>query len=161
MEDSWINSDNVEHIFLYKKFQEVCPFFISIGMTYEQFWRDDVTMTKMYLKAYEIRQKNEIEIDQWNIWKQGMYIYEALCDVSPVLHAFSKKGTKPLPYPKVPYGMEEYEEKLKEKKKEPTKQEVENERLKAQIFFSNWARATKKQFDKKVGENDGHGNRSS
>lgn len=147
MEDSWINSDNVEHIFLYKKFQEVCPFFISIGMTYEQFWRDDVTMTKMYLKAYEIRQKNKIEIDQWNIWKQGMYIYEALCDVSPVLHAFSKKGTKPLPYPEVPYGMEDKKIQIQENK-EPTAQEVENERLKAQIFFSNWARATKKQFNK-------------
>lgn len=147
MEDSWIKSDNVEHIFLYKKFQEVCPFFISIGMTYEQFWRDDVTMTKMYLKAYEIRQKNEIEIDQWNIWKQGMYIYEALCDVSPVLHAFSKKGTKPLPYPEVPYGMEDKKKEI-EKNKETTAQEIENERLKAQIFFSNWARATKKQFNK-------------
>lgn len=74
---------------------------------------------------------------------------------------FQKNGTKPLPYPKVPYGMEEYEQKLKEEKKEPTKQEVENERLKAQIFFSNWARATKKQFDKKVGEKNGDRNRSS
>ena len=44
----------------------------------------------------------------------------------------------------------EYEKKLEEKErnKEPTAQEVENERLKAQIFFSNWARATKKQFQK-------------
>lgn len=119
-------------------------------MTYEQFWREDVTMTKMYLKAYKVKLDREIEMDQWNIWKQGMYIYEALCDVSPVLHAFSKPGTKPLPYPKVPWGMEEYEKKLeeKERKKEPTAQEVENERLKAQIFFSNWARATKKQFQK-------------
>ena len=147
MEDSWINPNNVEHIFLYKKFEELCPFFISIGMTYEQFWRDDVTMTRTYLKAYKMKKKNEIELDQWNMWKQGMYIYEALCDVSPVLHAFSKKGTKPLPYPEVPYGMEEYKRKMEENK-EPTAQEVENERLKAQIFFSNWARATKKQFDK-------------
>lgn len=147
MEDSWVNPNNVERIFLYKKFEELCPFFISIGMTYEQFWRDDVTMTKMYLKAYKMKKKNEIELDQWNMWKQGMYIYEALCDVSPVLHAFSKKGTKPLPYPEVPYGMEDYKRKIEESK-EPTAQEVENERLKAQIFFSNWARATKKQFDK-------------
>ena len=123
---------------------------MSIGMTYEQFWREDVTMTKMYLKAYKVKLDREIEMDQWNIWKQGMYIYEALCDVSPVLHAFSKSGRKPLPYPKVPWGMEEYEKKLEEKErnKEPTAQEVENERLKAQIFFSNWARATKKQFQK-------------
>ena len=147
MEDSWIDTNKAEHIFLYKKFEEICPFFISIGMTYEQFWREDVTMTKMYLKAYRMKQKREIEMDQWNIWKQGMYIYEALCDVSPVLHAFSKKGTKPLPYPEVPYGMEDFKTKIQENK-EPTAQEVENERLKAQVFFSNWARATKKQFNK-------------
>lgn len=147
MEDSLIELDKAEHIFLYKKFEEVCPYFIAMGMTYEQFWKEDVTMTKAYLKAYKMRQ----DIKEWNIWKQGMYIYEALCDVSPVLHAFSKKGTKPLPYSKTPYGYEEYEQKIKqkeEKNKEPNKQEVENERLKAQIFFSNWARAVKKQFNK-------------
>ena len=47
-------------------------------MTYEQFWREDVTMTKMYLKAYKVKLDREIEMDQWNIWKQGMYIYEAI-----------------------------------------------------------------------------------
>ncbi len=114
-------------------------------MTYEQYWYGDVTMTKDYLKAYKIKAKRDDEIEQWNIWKQGMYIYEALCDVSPVLHAFSKKGTKPLPYSEAPYGMEEYKKKLEEKRK-PTKQEVENERLRARIFFLNWAKATKEKF---------------
>ena len=118
-------------------------------MSYEQLWQEDVTMTRMYLKAYKIKQQRKVEMDQWYMWKQGMYIYEALCDVSPILHTFSKNGTKPLPYPKVPWGMEEYEQKIEEKKKEPTKQEIENERLKAQIFFTNWARATKKQFENK------------
>lgn len=147
MEDSWIESNNAEHIFLSKKFEELCPFFISIGMTYEQFWYEDLTIAKMYLKAYRIKQEREIEMDQWHMWKQGMYIYEALCDVSPVLHAFSKSGTKPLPYPEVPYGMDRYKEQIE--KKEPTKQEVENERLKAQIFFNNWEKATRKQFENK------------
>lgn len=147
MEDSWIESNNAEHIFLSKKFEELCPFFISIGMTYEQFWYEDLTIAKMYLKAYRIKQEREIEMDQWHMWKQGMYIYEALCDVSPVLHAFSKSGTKPLPYPEVPYGMDRYKEQIE--KKGPTKQEVENERLKAQVFFDNWARATTKQFENK------------
>lgn len=114
-------------------------------MTYEQFWYGDVTMTKDYLKAYKIKAKRENEIEQWNIWKQGMYIYEALCDVSPVLHAFSKNGTKPLPYSEVPYGMEKYKQEIEENK-EPTEQEKENERLRAIVFFSNWAKATQKQF---------------
>lgn len=146
MEDSLVNLNKVEHIFLSKQFEEVCPFFISIGMTYDQFWKDDVTIATQYLKAYKLKMKRETEITEWNIWKQGMYIYEALCDVSPVLHAFAKQGTKPLPYSKMPYGMEEHEKNINN---EPTEQEVKNERLKAQIFFKNWARATKKQFEKR------------
>ena len=127
-------------------------------MTYEQFWYGDPTITISYIKAYKITQKREVELTDYKIWKQGMYIYEALCDVSPILHAFSKKGTKPLPYPKAPYGYEKNEEEINnsgENNKEYTQQEIENERLKAQIFFNNWARATKKHFEKKEGENNG------
>lgn len=114
-------------------------------------------MAKDYLEAYKIKMDRQIEREQWNIWKQGVYIYEALCDVSPVLHAFSKKGTKPLPFSKAPYGMEEYEDKIKDK--EPTEQEKENERLKAQIFFTNWTKALQKKFKKEVGEENGNNNR--
>ena len=34
-----------------------------------------------------------------------MYIYEAICDASPILHAFAKKGTKPHPYADKPYAL--------------------------------------------------------
>lgn len=71
----------------------------------------------------------------------GMYIYEALCDVSPVLQAFAKKGTKPIPYRTRPYDIGNESKPQAEKD-----QEAENERLKAQLFFRNWARATKKHF---------------
>lgn len=153
MEDSWINSNTVESIFLSKEFEKACPYFISIGMTYEQFWYEDPTIATSYLKAFKIKQKRELEILDYKMWKQGMYIYEALCDVSPILHAFSKKGTKPLPYPSAPYG---YENNQKNndgvKETEHSQQEIINERLKAQIFFSNWARATKKHFEQKEGD---------
>lgn len=145
MEDSWVKPNNVEHIFLLsKEFQKICPFFISIGMTYEQFWYGDLTIAKAYLEAYQMKEKREAEKMQWAMWNQGVYIYEALCDVSPILHAFSKKGTKPLPYPSRPYGMEE-----KKDKEQPTEQNKKIENLKLQVFFSNWARATKKQFENK------------
>lgn len=123
-------------------------------MTYDQFWRDDPTITKYYYKAYIMKEKNKAEINEWRMWKQGVYVYEALCDVSPVLHAFSKKGTKPLPYPEKPYGMEK--EKEKEKTKEEKEREAENERLKATIFFNNWARATQKRFNKGGVEQNGN-----
>ena len=71
----------------------------------------------------------------------GMYIYEAFCDVAPVLHAFAKKGTKPIPYRTEPYPM-----RGEEKTKLESSQEIENERLKAQLFFRNWARSAQKKF---------------
>jgi hypothetical protein len=142
------DTEQVEHIFLYKKFEELCPYFISMGMTYEQFWYGDVSMTKYYIKAFEIKEKREAKNKKWTIWEQGLYIYEALCNVSPILRAFSK-AKKPLPYPTKPYNIEELDnignEKEIKKKKEKKK---EIDIMRAQIFFKNWADATKKKFKK-------------
>lgn len=142
MEDSLIQLDKVEHIFLTEVFEKVCPIYIAIGMSYEQFWRDDPTMVIMYRKSNKIIQ----EKTKWNNWEQGMYTYEALCKVSPVLHAFAKNGTKPQPFSKKPYGIEQFKEEEEEEKVNQEKV-VENERLKAQVFFNNWYRATKAHFE--------------
>lgn len=116
---------------------------MSIGMTYEEFWEKDPTITRFYLKAYQERRKREQEITEWNIWKQGAYIYEALIDVAPILRTFSK-AKKPQPYSEKPYGIDEYE---KENKTEKEKEnEKENERLRAILYFKRWAKATSKQF---------------
>ena len=97
-----------------EKFYEAFPYYLSIGMTYEQFWNDDPTLVKYYRKADEIRKERRNE----ELWLQGMYIYEALCDVSPVLHAFAKKGTKPLPYSSKPYAITEQQHRQDEEEKE-------------------------------------------
>ena len=70
-------------------------------MTYDQYWNGDCTLTKYYRKADEIKKERRNE----ELWLQGAYIYEALCDVSPILHAFAKKGTKPQPYSDKPYSI--------------------------------------------------------
>lgn len=97
-----------------EKFYELFPYYLSIGMTYEQYWEGDCTLPKYYRKADEIRKERRNE----ELWLQGMYIYEALCDVSPVLHAFAKKGTKPLPYSNKPYAITETQHKQDEEEKE-------------------------------------------
>ena len=66
----------------------------------------------------------------------GLYVYEALCDVSPVLHAFAKKGTKPRPFRTEPYGMADKKEEKSEKQKEA-------ERLRAEIYMKQMMRAGK------------------
>lgn len=133
----------VEHIFLHKKFEELCPYFISMGMTYEQFWYGEIDMTKAYVKAFEIKEKRKSKNTRWTIWELGLYIYEALCYVSPILRAFSK-AKKPLPYPSKPHGIDD-----DEKKEERKEKKKETDIMRAQIFFKNWARATQQKFKKK------------
>jgi hypothetical protein len=112
---------------------------MSYGMSFDEYWNGDAYLVKFYRDAYKLK----IRYDDVFMWKQGMYIYEALCDVSPILHAFSKKGTKPLQYRDKPIS-----EEIKETKTEKEKEiEIKNEKLKARIFFEKWARATAKRFN--------------
>ena len=74
-------------------------------------------MVVPYRKAYRIRQENENRF----AWLQGMYIYEALCDVSPILHAFAKPGATAKPYPDKPY---EFQAEKKQTKEETNKEKM-------------------------------------
>lgn len=98
------------------QFYDQFPYYLSIGMTPEQYWDGDSMLAKYYREADELRRKRRNE----ELWLQGMYIYEALCDVSPVLRAFAKRGTKPVPYADHPYAItvrdREEEKKLEEKR---------------------------------------------
>ena len=89
----------VESFSLKELFEKQCPIYMSYGMSYDDFWHNDVYMAKYYRETYKIKVKQKDE----ELWMQGVYIYEALCKVSPILHAFSKKGTKPLPYSTKPH----------------------------------------------------------
>jgi hypothetical protein len=100
----------------YKQFS----YYLSIGMTEEQYWDKDCLLVKYYREAEELR--NE-KLNQ-HAWLQGMYIYDALNRVAPILHAFAKKGTKTQPYVEQAYPISkrsaqearENEEKVKAQK---------------------------------------------
>lgn len=147
MEDGldYLQSKKVEHFFLTQEFNKYCPFYISLGMSYEQFWEGDPTITKDYLEAYRIKEKREAEKSKWMMWEQGLYVYEAICDVAPILRAFSK-ATKPLPYPEKPHGLDTT---LEDKGKELEEKKKELDMYRQQVFFTNWANATKEHFQKK------------
>lgn len=112
-----------------EQFYEHFPFYLAIGMTYDQYWNDDCQLVKYYRKAHKLKneQKNQ------ELWLQGMYIYEALCNVSPVLHAFAKRGTRPLPYPEKPYPL------TKEGNKQEKEIQEKVNRQKAKAVFEVWA----------------------
>ena len=135
------DKSEVEYISPTKTFEEMCPIYMSFGMSYDEFWYGSPYRAMFYRNSHKlkVKQKNE------EMWMQGMYIYEALCDVSPILHAFSKRGTKPLPYRDKPLTYDESRDKTEEEKE----REIEAERLKFTIQMNNWFRATKKQFENK------------
>lgn len=84
-----------------EKFYEQFPYYLAIGMTPEQYWDGDPALAKYY------RQADELKLERLNqqLWLQGMYVYEAICDASPILRAFAKKGTKPHPFTEKPYPL--------------------------------------------------------
>ena len=135
------DKSRVESTSLTKLFEKACPIYMSYGMSYNDFWYGPAFMTTFYRDANKLELRRQDE----NNWMIGMYVYEAILDCSPVLHAFSKKGTKPLPYAEKPYLMNKFEDKTEAEKD----QEKENERLKFMVQMNNWYRATKKQFENK------------
>lgn len=115
-------------------FERDCSYYLSIGMTWEQYWDGDVWMVKAFREADKLR----MERMNGRSHLMGMYVYEALCDVSPLLHAFAKKGTKPLPYPDAPYEIFPKKESRQEQK-----DREEAERLQAKLYMQQMIRAGK------------------
>lgn len=114
-----------------EQFNEVFPYYLSIGMTYDQFWNDDPSLVIYYRKANELATERKNQ----ELWLQGLYVYEALCDVSPILHSMAKKGTKARPYPEQPYSItatQRKREKEEQERREATKGKIFMEMLMAQ-----------------------------
>ena len=115
------------------KFHEVFPYYLSIGMTPEQYWDGDPLLAKYYRQAEEIKQKRKNQ----ELWLQGLYFYEALCDVAPILHAFAKKGTKPAPYPDHPYSLTTKDREAERKLQEERDREKARRYMEAQMARLN------------------------
>ena len=109
---------------------------MSIGMTYDEFWNQDVKLVEVYRKAAELKDSRKNQ----ELWLQGMYIYEALCDASPLFRFSMKKGAvKPEPYAKEPYPITAAEVQARKEREQRNKEE----RLKAE--FAMFAERIKRE----------------
>ena len=122
-----------------EQFYEVFPYYLSIGMTYDQFWNDDPMLAKYYREAEEIRNERKNQ----ELWLQGMYIYEALCDVAPIMNGFAKRGTKAKEYSNRPYPITE-----KQRLRDAEEKEKLNA-LKAKRFMEALMSSTNAKFKEK------------
>lgn len=108
-------------------FYQFLPYYLSIGMDNDDYWYKDCTLTESYRKADELRRKRRNE----ELWLQGLYVYEAICDVAPILQAFAKKGTRATPYSAEPYAITEKDIAEKKKRDELIKYEQKKAKITA------------------------------
>ena len=70
-------------------------------MTDKQYWDEDCTLVKYYRKAEKLR----TERFNYQAWLQGMYVYDAIRRIAPVLQPFAKSGTRAEPYMEEAYPL--------------------------------------------------------
>ncbi len=98
-------------------FERLCPYYMSYGMTYDQYWHGDPWCLKDYRTAHNLRMREQNQM----LWIQGLYSMNALSVV--IGNAFSKKGSPPRKYLEKPldiFPKTEAEEKaeMEQKQKE-------------------------------------------
>lgn len=60
--------------------------YMSIGMTWDEFWHGDPRMAEAYREADRLRTRKR---DQ-ELWLQGRYVYDAMIAAAPLYQTFSK-----------------------------------------------------------------------
>lgn len=94
-------------------FTDAFPYYLAMGMSYEEFWRGSPSLVRAYRKAFEIKRANR----NWEMWQQGLYIFTALhCNPIPV--GFPKEDSKNSGYPDRPLPLSEKEAKEQEQQRE-------------------------------------------
>ena len=80
------------------------PLYMTMGMSYEEYWQGPAWLAKAYRDAFEIRRKQE----EWARWRQGAYVFNAILCAAPVIKPFVKDA-KPGNYPDEPWPLTEEE----------------------------------------------------
>ena len=80
-------------------FWEAYPAYLTMGMPPEEYWNGDARSCRAYRKAYE----ESLETQDAMLWRQGLYVYHALCAVAPYFNSI--KPRKPEEYISKPFGI--------------------------------------------------------
>ena len=97
--------------------------YMLFGMTYEQYWDGDVSAHKAFKKYYKLRAKKRNE----EMWIQGMYFYEALCNASSLFRGM--KPSRPQKFRDKPYDIFEEDRKRREEEEQKAKYERMREKV--------------------------------
>lgn len=100
-----------------KQLDERCTFYMSIGMSYADYWEGENCLPRFFLNAYNERRRREMEEQNFNAWLTGVYTANAFGVV--LSNAFAKSGSPREEYPEKPFEIFPHEK---------TKAEIEAEK---------------------------------
>ena len=83
-----------------KQFETVLPYYLTIGMTVEQFWEGESTLPIFFRQAAREKAEADRERENYLAWLNGRYVLEAIAA------CFAKNHH----YPDEPLGEREYRE---------------------------------------------------
>lgn len=139
MEERFLNETETSTQINYKSsniFEEQFPFYLSIGMSYTEYWESDPSLTRYFRKAYLNKQK---DID-FQCWLQGKYIYDGICCIANNIFDKNSRET----YPSKPYLNKD------EKEIKNTKEEEKQSRRKLELARSKkWLEDLEELYNKK------------
>lgn len=113
-----------------------CPYYMSLGVSYDEYWHGDYTRLPYYRKAYALKREEKNQ----QLWLQGLYFRIA------VLSAFTE-DTK---YPDEPLPITEDAFKEQEERRKQT--EIDNARAYMEVAMHN---INKKRREQKEAGSDG------
>ena len=114
------------------KLEDLCGYYMSLGMSDQDYWDGDNCMTKYYREAEEIKKERRNS----ELWLQAAYIYEALLDASPVFNPLSKKN-KPFPFRSEPIPITASGSKQSDERKKKQRLENGKEAMRAMMAAIN------------------------
>lgn len=130
-------------------FEEVCPYYIAIGMSLDEYWNGSPHLVKYYRQSHRLQMEQQNQI----AWIQGLYFKAALDSTLGTM--FRSRGSKAIPYVEKPFDIFPKTEREKE-------QEAIEQRRKAVEYFNMLIRQQEiRKRSQKSGDIDAVNNRIS
>ena len=125
-------------------FERVCPDYMAIGMSYDEFWNGDNEMPRMFRDAYKKREKHDRDRSNMDAWLHGVYVCRAIAS------CFGGKKSRSK-YPDEPIKLEKDAEQPKQLSSGGQKQ-AEPSNRKAKQLMEAWMVNFNMKFEEKQKE---------
>ena len=126
-------------------FIKMFPFYMNMGMSYDEYWNGPCWLVRSYREAHQMKQRQE----EWARWRQGAYIFDALLCASPMMKSFVKDA-KPGKYPEEPWPLtqKEADEQQAERDRKGYEQALARRRAASDAELKRRAEAKKQEVSK-------------